>query len=72
MRCAANRSKGNPTGIVITTGGFDEAQRSGSSQLFPLDVAREVHRNLEDNVLHQWQMLFDESGEILRRHFAHE
>ena len=41
-------------------------------ELFALDVAREVHRHLEDNVLDQRQMLFDESGEILRRQFAHD
>ena len=26
----------------------------------------------QHDVLHQWEVLFDESGEILRRHFAHE
>ena len=64
--------EGNTAGVVIAAGRLDQTEGSGPGQLFAFDVAREMHGHLEDDVLDQWQVLFDESGEILRRHFAHE
>ena len=66
MRWAAKRSNGTPRRLVVAAGRLDQPEGAGPGQLLPVHVAREVHRHLEHDVLHQRQVLLDELGQLLR------
>ena len=53
----------DPTGLVVASSRFDQTERTGPGQIVTIDVSREVHRNLVDHVLHEWQVLLNEHAE---------
>jgi hypothetical protein len=57
--------EGHAPGLVVATGGLDQPQRTGAGELVPVDVAGEVHRDLEDDVLDQGQVRLDEPRQLL-------
>ena len=52
-------------GLVVAAGRLDQTERTGPGQLVAVHVTGEVHRHLEHDVLHQWQVLFDQPGQLL-------
>ena len=54
------------SGLVVAAGRLDQTEGAGPGQLVAVDVAGEVHRHLEHDVLHQRQVLLDQTGQFLR------
>ena len=64
MRRAANRSNGTPRVSSNRRAASTRAQRAGPCQLLAIDVAGEVHRDLQHDVVDERQMLLDQLGVI--------
>ena len=69
MRWAAKRSNG--AGLVVAASRLHQAEGAGGGQLLAVDVAREVHRHLEDDVAHQREVLLDQSVNFCFRDGGH-
>jgi hypothetical protein len=52
--------EGHAPRLVVAASGLHQAERTGGGELFPVDVAGEVHRHLEDHVPHQRQVILDQ------------
>ena len=54
----------NSAGLVVALCGLDQAEGTGPGQLVAVDVAGEVHRDLEHDVVDQVQVLLDQPGGV--------
>ena len=53
-------------GVLEPAGRLDQTERPGAGQLVTVDVAGEVHRHLEDHVVHEVQMVLDQRRNLGR------
>ena len=47
---------------VVAASRLDQSESAGPGQLLAVHVAGEVHRHLEHDVSHEWQVFFDHFG----------
>ena len=63
--------EGHAPRLVVAAGRLDQAEGAGRGQLLAVDVAGEVHGDLEDDVAHQRKVLLDQAVNFCFRDGGH-